>query len=240
MKRKNGERGHPVNKYIELILLALGVIIAAIALIPSFGQWLFPQQPAPNPTAIPKSPSMDPVIVSPTPVNTIKPGANQSTGDSKSNLITNNSFEEEFVDSGWEVDGEVFIEQPGYIGDFALRSVQTELSNKDPIWAGIRQRINVSSGQTYQFTAWLKTPGATNAHMIVQWYNVNGTPLEKTLVWGFEESFSSWVKKGGTVTAPVTAQTAEIFIQHGIEVLPEGAHNISSALWVDDVVFKAN
>lgn len=38
------------GRVIELILVALGVVIAAIALIPAFGQWLFPSESTSAPT----------------------------------------------------------------------------------------------------------------------------------------------------------------------------------------------
>lgn len=68
----------------EIAIAALGLIVATLALIPAFGQWLFPRDPVPvvpvaqSPTPSPTATSL-PAIESPTPTEVATPAAEPPT-----------------------------------------------------------------------------------------------------------------------------------------------------------------
>jgi hypothetical protein len=69
----------------ELTIAALGLIVAALALIPAFGQWLFPREPIPvvaTPTPLPPTPQPAPIdnpANTPTPTEAAPPAPAQET-----------------------------------------------------------------------------------------------------------------------------------------------------------------
>jgi len=50
---------------LALLVTVIGTCIAAIALIPAFGQWLWPREPLPNPmiATTPAQPTVQPTLV---------------------------------------------------------------------------------------------------------------------------------------------------------------------------------
>ncbi len=163
------------------------------------------------------------------------------TQEERLNSMINESFEEEFNDDLWKIYGEMDFSRSGYSGNFAFNSVQNLSSDDERVWAGLSQRIEIVSNQTYDFYVWLKWAYATNPHISVQWYDKDGIELgHKNVVWGFGEEWGSdrWEGKGGKITAPAEAHFAEIYILHGVITRYGKLKNEKdSTLLIDDVEF---
>ncbi len=92
-----------IDRKIELFLLGIGVFIAVIALIPSFGQWLDPRTPSASP-----SPDEDVTTLPATPVPT-------ATIDSDPTVYDN--FNNPAFDGSWNT--ELWSVERGSIGTSA-------------------------------------------------------------------------------------------------------------------------
>jgi len=90
---------------IGVILAAIGIVMAVIALIPAFGQWLFPREPFPNPT--PTNPAAQRMFTTtPLPVSTPisqteNTAATTAITPQSGNLVINSAFQQD-LSVGWE------------------------------------------------------------------------------------------------------------------------------------------
>jgi len=150
--------------------------------------------------------------------------------------LVNGDFED--GGGGWYARGmpSQTLDPASYSGAYAIRAEQTRPADKDPWWSGVDQRFQITPGQVYDYYVWLKWENAAQLHMKVKWYDANGDYINWDMVMpGTDGDSNGWKHKGGSVTAPSNAATAQIFVWHGVQ----NSINITgSTVWIDDVSFN--
>lgn len=163
------------------------------------------------------------------------------------NLVDNSGFERPLPESRWQLAGPEERVTNSHTGDYALYSEQEKSVDQKPSWRGFRQHIdNITPGQDYNFTAWLKAECiegedcVTGTHFVVEWYDQQGNRIgSQQTIKVISETRFSWTQHGRSFTAPAEATSADIIIRHGVMELDDGFRNVpGSALWIDDVTFR--
>ncbi|MBI4137098.1 carbohydrate binding domain-containing protein [Candidatus Roizmanbacteria bacterium] len=158
----------------------------------------------------------------PTPTPTSAPTPTPTPGSQVS--LQNPGFEE--GTSGWNMGTGTSVTNSIFHNGSASGEIIAPPSGSNVI----NQVINVTGGQNYQISGWMKTDSISNqSRIVVQWRDSNNSLLATSMIGSSLSGTNDWSLVSSSVTAPATAVAADMRLT---------VRNGSGTAWFDDLSFE--